>query len=241
MPENKLQTAIGEIVAENLSRSRVFEKYGLDYCCGGQVPLNEACQEKGIDPQEVIKALTESDSATTENESTDWRNAKLTTLADHIESTHHAYLKTELPRLNGLMEKVVSAHGERHSELAKVAQTLTALTDELTQHLGKEEQILFPIIRQMDSTGETASHCGEVANPIRVMEMEHNNAGNALSSLRSLTNDYQPPEDGCTTYQALYVGLAELEFDIHQHILKESSILFPRAIALEEKLKQAQA
>lgn len=238
MPENNLEVPVGEIVAEKLSRSRVFEQYGLDYCCGGHIPLNEACKEKGIDPNEVLKALSESDAQVKEDDSIDWRKASLTELADHIETTHHTFMHKELPRLNGLMEKVVAAHSERHPELSKVAGTLDALTAELTQHLAKEEQILFPIIRQMDSTGDTDSHCGEVANPIRVMEEEHNNAGNALASLRSLTNDYQPPADGCTTYQALLAGLAEMEFDLHQHILKESSILFPRAIALEEKLRQ---
>ncbi len=238
MSENRLETPIGEIVAENLNRSRVFEQYGLDYCCGGHVTLNKACQDKGIDPNELITALEKADSESSDVEKKDWRNAGLTELADHIEATHHAYLNKELPRLNGLMEKVVNAHSERHPELSKVAATLGALTAELTQHLAKEEQALFPIIRQMDQTGDANHHCGEVANPIRVMEMEHNTAGDALATLRKLTNDFQAPADGCTTYQALYLGLAEMEFDIHQHILKESSILFPRAIALEEKLKQ---
>ncbi|MEE8577861.1 MAG: iron-sulfur cluster repair di-iron protein [candidate division Zixibacteria bacterium] len=237
MQKNSLEVPIGEIVAEKLSRSRVFEQYGLDYCCGGQVTLDEACKGKGIDPNEVLKALSKMDAEVKEDDSTDWRKEALTKLADHIEETHHVYLKKELPRLNQLMEKVVMAHSENHPELSQVAGTLNTLTAELTQHLAKEEEILFPIIRQMESTGNPESHCGEVANPIQVMEMEHNNAGNALGSLRSLTNDYKAPADGCTTYQALFVGLSEMEFDIHQHILKESSILFPRAIALEKKLK----
>jgi len=238
MLENNLDVPIGEIVAEKLSRSRIFEQYGLDYCCGGQVSLNKACQEKGLDPKEVLKALLESDAEAKEDDGTDWRQARLTELVDHIVTTHHAYLNKELPRLNDLMGKVVTAHSGSHPELSQVAGTLNALTMELTQHLAKEEQALFPIIRQMDSTGDTEFHCGEVANPIRAMEMEHNNAGQALANLRSLTHDYQPPEDACPTYQALLAGLAELEFDLHQHILKESSILFPGAIALEAKLKQ---
>ena len=237
MKDNNLEVPIGEIVAEKLSRSRVFEQYGLDYCCGGHVSLNKACQEKGLDPQEVIKALLAADAETKTDDSTDWRKVGLTELVEHIVTTHHAYMHQELPRLSDLMAKVVAAHGGNHPELSQVSATLTALTAELTQHLAKEEQALFPIIRQMDSTGDTEFHCGEVANPIRVMEMEHNNAGQALADLRSLTHDYQPPQDACPTYQALLAGLAELEFDLHQHILKESSILFPGAIALEEKLK----
>lgn len=238
MQENSLEISIGEIVAEKLSRSRVFEQYGLDYCCGGHVSLEEACKEKGIDPKELLDALTESDAEVTDDNSTDWRNANLTELADHIEATHHAYLNKELPRLNFLMEKVVNAHSGRHPELTTVAKTLSALTAELTQHLAKEEQVLFPIIRQMDKISDTKFQSDEVASSINVMEAEHNNAGDALASLKSLTNGFKVPEDACTTYQALLDGMADLEFDIHQHILKESSILFPRAIAMERKLRQ---
>lgn len=238
MNQNNLEVPIGEIVAEKLSRSRVFEEYGLDYCCGGQTTLNEACKEKGLDPNVVLNSLTESDSKTNDGDSKDWRTAGLAELADHIEATHHAFMHKELPRLGELMTKVVNAHGERHPELTDVAGTLSALTEELTQHLAKEEEILFPLIRQMESTGNTESHCGAVGNPINMMEMEHENAGQALARLKSLTNDYKAPEDGCATYQALMSGMAEMEFDLHQHILKESSILFPRAIALEEKLRQ---
>ena len=238
MKMNVLGIPVGEIVAEKISRARVFEQYGLDYCCHGSVSLNEACKEKGIDPTEVVNALSQSDAEVKDSESTDWRKAGLTELADHIVATHHSYLNNELPRLNDLMEKVVIAHMGNHPELSKAAGILNSLTAELTQHMAKEENMLFPIIRQMDSTGNTESHCGSVSNPIRVMEMEHDNAGNALGSLRSITNDYRPPEDACTTYRALLSGLNELELDTHQHILKENSILFPRAIALEEKLKQ---
>ena len=145
MEKSTLEVPIGEIVAEKLGRSRVFEQYGLDYCCGGQTPLNEACKEKGIDPDEVLSALTASDAEVKETDSTDWRQAKLTDLADHIEATHHAFMNTELPRLGDLMAKVVNAHAERHPELTEVAGTLNALTSELTQHLAKEEQVLFPI------------------------------------------------------------------------------------------------
>ena len=238
MNENKLEIPIGEIVAEKISRSRVFEKYGLDYCCGGHASLDQACQEKGIDPKDILNALLESDADIKEEDSTDWRKTELTELADHIETTHHVFLNKELPRLSELMTKVVNAHSERHPELTEVADTLQELREELVQHLGKEEQVLFPIIRQMESSDDTNFHCGEVANPIRVMELEHNNAGSALVRLRTLTNGFRIPEDACPTYQALLVGLNEMELDLHHHILKENTILFPRAIALEEKLRQ---
>ena len=238
MQQSELDVTIGSLVAERISRARVFERYGLDYCCGGKVALGEACKEKGLDPQDVLAALKASDTDEEAVNSTDWRAASLTELVDHIEITHHTYLNRELPRLSQLMEKVVTAHSDRHPDLVKVAETLEALRAELTQHMAKEEQILFPLIRQMDSNGQIDTHCGRVANPIGVLEHEHDNAGRALVRLRSLTQDYKVPEDACGTYQALLAGLAELELDLHLHIHKENSVLFPRAISLEQELMQ---
>lgn len=238
MQQSELDVTIGSLVTERISRSRVFERYGLDYCCGGKVALGEACKKKGLDCQEVLTALRESDVNEKGVDSTDWRAASLTELANHIEATHHAYLNGELPRLSQLMEKVVNAHSKRYPDLVKVAETLEALREELTQHMAKEEQILFPLIRQIDSNGPIDFHCGSVVNPIGVMEHEHNNAGQALDRLRSLTQDYQVPDKACNTYRALLAGLAELELDLHQHIHKENNILFSRAIALEQELMQ---
>lgn len=233
-----LETTLGTLVSERLSRSRILEKYGLDYCCGGQTALVEACKEKGVDAQEVLDALTVLDKDEKKEDNTDWRKVSLTELADHIESTHHAFLKQEFPRLEELSQKVAGVHGENHPELTKVAETFAALKNELTNHMAKEEQVLFPIIRQMEASSEAGSHCGSVENPIRVMEEEHIIAGQALINLRKLTNEYQPPEDGCSSYQALYAGLADLEYDLHQHIHKENSILFPSAVVMEQKLMQ---
>ena len=238
MKQSELDVSIGTLVAERMSRSRVFERYGLDYCCGGKVALSEACKKKGLDPQEVLTALIASDSDEKAVDNTDWRAASLTELADHIEATHHSYLNGELPRLSQLMKKVATVHSKRHPELLQVAETLEALRAELTQHMAKEEQILFPLIRQMESDGPTNFHCGSVVNPIGVMEQEHDNAGQALAQLRSLTQDYKVPENACHSYQALLSGLAELESDIHQHIHKENNILFPRAVVVEQELMQ---
>lgn len=236
MPQTELNQSVGDIVAENLSRSRVFETFGIDYCCNGHLPLTEACQAQGVDPKNVIEAIAKSDAETKPEDSTDWRKKNLTELVDHIQATHHKYLNAEMPRLSGLMEKVVKAHSANHPDLVETAEVFAALVAELTQHMAKEEEILFPIIRQMEAAGQTASHCGSVANPINVMEQEHANAGQALATIQKLTNQYKVPEDACTTYQALLAGMAEMEVDLHQHIHKESSILFPRAIELEKKL-----
>lgn len=236
MKKSELEVSMGTLVAERISRVRVFERYGLDYCCGGKVTLGEACKKKGLDSQEVLAALKKSDADEKVVDSTNWKAASLTVLADHIETTHHSFLNEELPRLSQIMKKVVTVHSKRHPELVQVAETLEALSTELTQHMAKEEQILFPLIRQMDSNGPAESHFGSVANPIEAMEHEHENAGQALAQLRSLTNDYQVPENACRSYQALYAGLAELESDTHHHIHKENNILFPGAIALEQEL-----
>jgi len=235
MTMNIAETPLGELVAENINRARVFEKFGLDYCCGGKKTLGASCDEKGLDTQEVINALNTSDAEKIADK-TDWRNTTMTELVDHILATHHNYLNSELPRLTDLIAKVVNAHSDHHPELVTVAEVFGSLNNELLSHMGKEEEILFPIIKQMESDGTTEFHCGSVENPINVMEMEHANAGDALSRLRSLNNDYQAPEDACISYQALMKALSELEFDMHQHIHKESSILFPRAIAKEKEL-----
>jgi regulator of cell morphogenesis and NO signaling len=161
----------------------------------------------------------------------------LTQLADHIEATHHSYLRSALPRISQLAAKVAQAHGSRHPEVIEVQAVFDALREELEAHLQKEEAILFPMCRELDTASTLPQfHCGTVRNPVHVMESEHDNAGRALSELRRLTGDYTLPEDGCNTYRALLDALTEMEGDLHQHIHKENNILFPRAVAMEQRL-----
>lgn len=226
-------TTVGQLVTQRPSRSRVFERYHLDYCCHGGTPLQEACAAKGVDLNAVLQALSEAEAQATDDE-TDWTARSLTDLADHIEQTHHLYLRDELPRLRRMVDRVTEVHGERHTWLPELQSTFHALQDELQQHMMKEEQILFPICRQLDSaSGPTAFHCGTVRNPIAQMEHEHDNAGRALEAMRELSSGYTPPEDACNTFRALLDGLRELELDLHQHIHKENNILFPRAVEAE--------
>lgn len=155
----------------------------------------------------------------------------LTELCDHIEQTHHAYLKQELPRLTEMVAKVVDAHGESHPELVTVKEVFATLKAELEPHMFKEEQVLFPAFRQLEQSADDPSFpFGTVANPIRMMEQEHDDAGYALSRLHALTRDYQVPQEACNTYRAMLAGLRQLERDMHRHVHKENSILFPRAI-----------
>jgi regulator of cell morphogenesis and NO signaling len=223
-----LRITVGELVAERPSRSRVFEKIGIDYCCGGKITLQEACSRQGLDPEAVAQALSAADSSP---EATNYATMSLTELADHIVATHHAYLKLELPRLAQLVDKVVDVHGSKDARLAELQGVYAAFQDEITLHLMKEERILFPMIRSMDDLGASAaSHCGGIGNPIRVMEHEHQSAGDALARMRKLTDGYVAPESACNTWRALCSGLAELERDTHDHIHKENNILFPRAL-----------
>jgi regulator of cell morphogenesis and NO signaling len=223
---------VGQWVVERPARARVFETFGIDYCCGGKQPLEQACRDRHVDVQQVLKALEQSDTQPSPLE--DWSHATLTELADHIEATHHQYLRREFPRLDFFTEKVARNHGADKPQLAELRQVFLALRDELEQHMAKEEQILFPLCRRLAAAGgPVASHCGSVANPIAVMVREHDDAGEALARMRELTNGYAAPEGSCNTFRAFMASLAELEADLHLHIHKENNILFPRAIELE--------
>lgn len=222
---------VGEWVTERPSRSRVFEGLGIDYCCGGGQPLDAACCDAGRDLNDVLTALSESDARSVEKEDVDWSQAPMSDLVDHIVTTHHAYLRREFPRLAEMGAKVVKAHGDRHPEVVTCQAVFTALRAELTLHMEKEEQILFPMIKALEGAESAPpSHCGGIENPIAAMEDEHDAAARALGQLRSLTNEYFAPAEACNTYLAWYDGLRELEADTYRHIHKENNVLFPRAI-----------
>jgi regulator of cell morphogenesis and NO signaling len=234
---NKLETTVGRLVTERPGRARVFEAFGIDYCCGGKKLLVQAAREKGLDEQTVLRVLNTFDDQAPEGDERDWSKASLTALADHIEQTHHAYLKSELPRLEYLVNKVANRHGSHAPNLVELAGVFAAFKSELESHMQKEEVILFPICRQLDgATAPQRFHCGSVENPVAVMVREHDDAGDALKRMRELTNNYTPPIDACSTYRALFDSLRELEHDMHRHVHKENSILFPKVIEREQKL-----
>lgn len=225
---------VGSFVRQRPSRSRVFESLQIDYCCGGKIPLAKACEKKGLDATDVLKQIEACDTATDGCDLTDADTMSLTELADHIEQTHHAYLREELPRLDLMTEKVSRVHGDKDERLLKMREAFVALKAELEPHMMKEEKILFPIIRQLEeSKSKPEFNCGSVANPIRQMEHEHDQAGNALEILRETTDGYTPPEWACNTYRAMLDSLEKLEADMHQHIHKENNVLFVKALVLE--------
>lgn len=238
MSSIKAERTVGELVSERPGRSRVFEDNGIDYCCGGRKSLAEACAKKGVEVDEILRELEQADAAGVQEEEVDYTIMALDELVDHIVATHHAYLRKELSILAYMSEKVAKVHGGSDARLSELAQVIGRLSAELRSHMMKEERILFPIIRQlMDEDTLPPMPCGALANPIRAMEAEHDNAGEALESMRRLTDDYTPPEWACNTYRALLDRLHELERDLHRHIHKENNILFPKALAIESRVR----
>jgi regulator of cell morphogenesis and NO signaling len=241
MSINYATAQVGQLVRQRPNRARLFEKFGIDYCCQGKTTLGEACQRRGLDTAQVYEELTDLDAAAADvQDQSDWSVAPLSQLIDHIIRAHHTYLRLELPRLENLLAKVAAAHAANHPELRELRQVFTALENELTPHMLKEEQILFPWIIRLERSQQTqAATCGSINNPIRMMEHEHQLVGQLLARMRWLTANYMPPPDACPTYCALLASLAELERDLHRHIHKENNILFSRAAELESPLPDA--
>lgn len=232
---------VRDLATELPNATRIFEQFGIDYCCGGSKRLQDACRQANIAVDDVLRSLeggqTVEPGAQPDG---DFNSARLTELIAHILATHHAYVKQEIPRLKQLLVKVVAVHGAGHPELSSVQQIFNDVADELSAHMMKEEIVLFPYIDKLEqaaSAGKPApvAPFGSISNPIRMMEMEHESAGNALREMRSLTSDYAPPEGACFSYKTLYSALHDFESDLHQHVHLENNILFPRAVELENR------
>jgi len=236
MTRIEMTDSVGSVVTREPDLSRIFESLGIDYCCGGKKSIQEACATKGLDPNHILRQLSEAQATRSGNGGSNPATMTLTELADHIEETHHAYLRSELPRLDRLTKKVAAVHGDREPALHELRDVFLSLSEELTRHMFKEERILFPMIRDLEAS-DTAPvfHCGSLANPIGQMEMEHDIAGSALERQRSLTDGYQPPEWACNTFRAMVDALSQLERDLHEHIHKENNVLFPKALELEAR------
>lgn len=226
--------ALAELVDRSPRAAEVFERFGLDYCCGGRSSLREACEKAGVDVAEVTVALSEHSEPA---EPPEWRALGIGALVDHIERVHHEYTKKVMQQLSSLFDKVLTAHGERHPELRRIRAVYDELEADISQHLAKEEQVLHPMCRQLEtSTTLPQFHCGSLGNPIRVMEFEHERAGKLLATLRSSTGGYSAPGDACQSWRLLYRTLSELEADLHMHIHKENNVLYPMVREREEQL-----
>jgi regulator of cell morphogenesis and NO signaling len=216
----------------------VFEKLGIDFCCGGNRPLEEACAAANLNVDEVLKSLETTLAEPVRPSDREARAGSLAELISHIVKTHHLYVRTQIPEIQKLMEKVYTKHGENHPELATIRGLFHGVGQELMMHMMKEENILFPYIERMEEAVVQhdpilPAQFGTVANPVRMMEHEHDNAGAALKAMRETSQGYTPPPDACTSFRALYTALENFEKDLHQHIHLENNVLFPRALQME--------
>lgn len=224
-----IDRTVGEIVAESPTLARAFQSFRIDFCCQGGRTLREACELRNIAPETVVEQLE----AGMREKADSGENPALLPpmeLVEHIIATHHAYLRSELPRLHAMAERVANVHGGHTPSLVEVYQIFAAMEEELSSHIMKEEQILFPAIVALNQGEKTMPLDG----PVACMLHEHDDAGAALSSLRELTHGFTPPPEACNTYRALFAGLAELEEDLHRHIHLENSVLFPEALAMAQ-------
>lgn len=233
------QRTVRDLALENPEATRVFEKVGIDYCCGGGKSLEAACAAANLSVEEVIDSLElAEEAARTKRKNRNWQIGSLADLVAHINSTHHKYTREEIARLRPLFDKVVSVHGKNHPELQHMRAVFRGLAQELTMHMMKEEAVLFPYIARMEESviqKETVlpPPFGSVQNPVSMMMHEHDSAGEALRTMRQASAGYTAPGDACISYEELYKALADFEKDLHQHIHLENNILFPRAIEME--------
>ena len=235
------ETTVRQVAVQLPESTRLFEKLNIDYCCGGNRTLIDACDSAGVEVDNVIEMLTALDTVgATRNGSVDFQKLSLTELISYILETHHIFTRSEMARIEALSAKVMNAHAANHPELLNVENLFRRLCADLKPHMFKEEQVLFPYIVSLEQAQAGAqpdpfAPFGTVKNPIRMMSMEHDTAGDILRELRAVTADYQVPPDACISYQTLYQALEGFEKDLHQHIHLENNILVPRAIELEAR------
>lgn len=232
-------TKVRDVALELPQSTRVFEKFKIDYCCGGDRPLEAACSSAGVDFQSILQMIEQiKDKPDAAAGGPDWQETTVAGLIMHILDKHHVFTKEEMARLEPLADKVVAAHGANHPELLVLRHLMRQLFDELRPHMLKEEQVLFPFIIALERAhheNRTAPFApfGTVHNPIRMMLMEHDGAGELLRDMRKLTFDYTVPADACISFKTFYEALAAFEQDLHQHIHLENNLLFPKAVELE--------
>ena len=232
-------TTIREIVASDYRTAAVFQRHGLDFCCQGGRTIQQSCRDAGTDQDALLRELD----AVLETPATGvprFAAWDARTLISYIVGNHHAYVREALPVLRLHTEKVATVHGERHPELVHISKLFARVADEMDEHMMKEERVLFPFIGALEeaaSQGRSVPHApfGTVANPIHMMEAEHEFVGDAMAEIRHLTGGYAPPADACATYRVCFEELEAFERDLHDHVHLENNLLFPKAAALEAR------
>ena len=233
------EKTVADYVTENIKTAHVFKKYGIDFCCGGGISVEKACVKKNIDLTILEEELSKVDAVKDLIE--DYDKWDLDFLMIYIENVHHTYVRDSLPLISQYASKVAKVHGHHYKEVVKINKLIIEVANELLEHLQKEEQVLFPFIKQLviakkEEIKNINIPFGTVYNPIKMMEYEHENAGDIFKEIARLTNNYNPPAQACNTFKALYAKLEEFEQDLHQHIHLENNILHPKAIELEKEL-----
>src|SRR5665213_187624 len=238
--QDEADETLGEIAVKDLRKAEVFKKYGLDFCCGGKKTVKEACAEKGLDVTKVEQELQNSDKASFTARPLPYNDWNLDFLADYIVNTHHSYVKKTIPDIRTYSEKVAKVHGAHHPELLVINQLAQEVCDEMSSHMVKEETVLFPYIKQLVAAKNNGNgkvkfgNLDSVETPINMMEMEHELVGGNMDKIRTISNNFQLPEDACASYSYLFKTLDEFENDLHIHVHLENNILFPKALALEK-------
>lgn len=242
-PTVSISGTVREIALAHPSAIRIFEQFAIDYCCGGHRPLAEACTQAGADLTAVQSALAGLSAKAPEEAG---EAATIAALVDRIVTVHHGFVRRETPRLRALMDKVIARHGATSPELAGIQFHFDALSQELSSHMMREEQVLFPFCVQME---EAAAHghalpqtfFATVRQPIGAMMREHDEAAQHAATIRRLSSNYHAPDGACPSFHGLYAGLHDYEADLHRHVHLENNLLFPRAEALERSLKSNEA
>jgi len=225
------ESTIGTLVAQRPSRSRVFERHGIDYCCGGKRSIQSAASEANIDLDALIAELQQDPGSPVDR---DWQHASVAEIVAHVLVEHHAWLKENLPRISALTEKVARVHGAHAPALVEIRFAFDALRADLEPHLEKEERVLFPAALRLEETGDAAFGCGSsLEPPMARMEEEHREVGALLGRIKQLSDDFRPPAEACNTWRACFDALSELDANTRAHIHLENEALHPRIRALQ--------
>lgn len=235
---------LGDIVAEDYRRAGVFEKYGIDFCCGGGKTVKEACDARGIACDEVMRALAATEQEPSRSSHVDVRSWEPDFLATYIVKVHHQFVRERLQPLRELTRTVARVHNGTNPETAEIADLVDEVALELEQHMDAEEQVLFPYIERLCAASKTgvpvaSAQFDSVHEPVRMLEEEHDRAGAIMHKIRAFSGDYTLPEEACNTYRVAYARLAEFEADLHRHVHLENNVLFPAAMRLEQELARA--
>lgn len=234
---------IGALVAQNYKTANVFKKSGIDFCCNGNRTIEDACNQKNINVDELIQSLQNVAQINNSADGINFNSWPLDLLADYIEKKHHRFVESKILEITPFLNKIVKVHGPQHPELNEVQLLFQGCADELTVHMKKEELVLFPFIRKLELAKQNGTpvnaQFGSVKNPIQNMMNEHTAEGERFRKIAELTNNYTPPQDACNTYKVTFSLLNEFEDDLHQHIHLENNILFPKAIEIEKKFISA--